>query len=127
MRRTTIIPNKRRPWFHSPILAVFLVILILWGSFVVYKIHAKHREAVLLRDQYRNELVELQKKEVELDAKIKDLSTDRGMEAEVRNRYRMVRPGEQLVIVVDDGSPTTSGQPAEHASRWSKFRGFVGF
>ncbi|NDF13492.1 MAG: septum formation initiator family protein [Proteobacteria bacterium] len=115
MRRTTIIPNKRRPWFHSPILAVFLVILILWGSFVVYKIHAKHREAVLLRDQYRNELVELQKKEVELDAKIKDLSTDRGMEAEVRNRYRMVRPGEQLVIVVDDGSPTTSGQPAEHA------------
>ncbi len=126
MRRTTIIPNKRRSWIQSPILAVFLIIVFFWGTFVVYKIYVKHREAVLLRDQYHNELVELKKKEAELDAKIKDLSTDRGMESEVRNRYRMVRPGEQLVIVVDDAVKQVPEVQKDRFS-WKRLRSFVGF
>jgi hypothetical protein len=34
------------------------------------------------------------------------------MEAEVRNRFRVVRPGESLVIVVDNASGTEAAQNA---------------
>lgn len=126
MRRNVIIPNRRRPWYQSPILAVFLTASLFWGMFVVYRIYAKHRETVLLRNQYHNELTALQKKESELDAKIKDLSTGRGMEAEVRNRYRVARPGEQLVIIVDDDNVGTQTQQKQGIT-WQGFRAFVGF
>ena len=127
MRRNIIIPNKRKTWLQSPLLAVFLVLVLIWLCFVVFRVSLKYREAATLRNQYRNELTELQKKETDLNSKITNLSTERGLEAEVRNRYRVVRPGEQLVIVVDNTSATTAETIDEKPSFWEKFLKFVGF
>ena len=127
MRRTTIIPNRKRSWTRSPILTLFLVAAFVWGCIVVVRIYAKYREAVVLRDQYRSDLSELKTKQAELDTKISGLSTDRGLEAEVRNRYRVVRPGEQLVIVVGATSSTTAQTAVSEGSWWQRFLRFAGF
>lgn len=127
MRRTTLSPHRKRSWIRSPILAVFLVLIIGWGIVVVIKIGIKYREAVQLRNEYRAELQQLQTKEGELNEKIKNLSTDRGLEAEVRNRYRVVRPGEQLVIVIDDQGASSTTTAQDTGSFWQKIREFIGF
>lgn len=126
MQRTPFITHKKKSWVHSPLLAVFLVVVLCWGLFVVYRMYVKNRESVALRNQFQNELDALNQKQNELSGKIENLSTDRGLEAEVRNRYRVIRPGEQLVIVVDDASKNTQGTP-EKPSVWVRVREFLGF
>ena len=126
MHHKPFIAHKKKTWTHSPILAVFLVIILFWGLFVVYRMYLKNREAVALRNQFRSELNALNQKQEELSGKISNLSTDRGLEAEVRNRYRVIRPGEQLVIVVDDA--TKNGQTAiSKPSIWVRIKEFLGF
>jgi cell division protein FtsB len=115
---------KKKSWFYSPWIAVALVIFVVWGMVSVVRAYLKQREAVTLRNESRQELAGLEQKQQELDKKITNLSTDQGMEAEVRERYRVVKPGEQLVIVVDnkDSVPTKS----QSEGFWQKLRAFVG-
>ncbi len=115
---------RKKSWFYSPIVAIILVLLVVWGIISVVKAAAKQREAVALRDESRKELEGLDQKQTDLNQKINDLSTDQGMEAEVRQRYRVVKPGEQLVIVVDNED--TSGNHPTKPSFWQKIRTFVG-
>lgn len=126
MHHKPFIAHKKKSWTHSPVLAVFLVVVLCWGLFVVYRMYVKNREAVALRNQFQGELETLNHKKEELSDKINNLSTDRGLEAEVRNRYRVIRPGEQLVIVVDDAAK--NGQPtASKPSIWTRIKEFLGF
>lgn len=88
----------------------------------------KQREALSLRNEARRELISIEQKHQELDKKINDLSTDYGIEAEVRERYRVVKPGEQLVIVIDnDNHPNKEGDSSvKSAGFLEKLRLFVG-
>ncbi len=116
--------TKKKSWFQSPIIAVILVLFVIWGGIAVIRAYAKQREAVVNRNTSKRELKEVQQKQVELSANIENLSTERGLEAEVRNRYRVAKPGEQLVIVVDnkEGGNTVAEKP----SFWERLRQFVG-
>jgi cell division protein FtsB len=104
--------------------AVVLVLFVIWGGVAVIRAYAKQREAVVNRNTSIRELKEVKEKQAELSANIENLSTERGLEAEVRNRYRVAKPGEQLVIVVDnkEGSEDVTKKP----SFWEKLRQFVG-
>lgn len=116
--------TKKKSWFQSPMVAVVLVLFVIWGGVAVIRAYAKQREAVVNRNASKRELKEVQQKQVELSANIENLSTDRGLEAEVRNRYRVAKPGEQLVIVVDnkDGDTAVAKKP----SFLERLRQFVG-
>jgi cell division protein FtsB len=126
MHHKPFIAHKKKSWTRSPVLAVFLVVVLCWGLFVVYRMYVKNREAVALRNQFQDELDTLNQKQEELSGKINNLSTDRGLEAEVRNRYRVIRPGEQLVIVVDDAAQGSKTLP-ENPSWWVRIKQFLGF
>ncbi len=126
--RNRIIPNKKRPWYHSPLVAVFLSVLIVWASVVVVKTYLTYREARAMRNQLQVELDELNQKKAEIAEKLSTLSTPRGMEEEVRNRYRVVKPGEELVIIVNDSTlaPEASHDDNQPRSWWQKLRYFIG-
>lgn len=115
---------KKKSWFYAPWVAIILVIFVVWGTVSVVKAGLKQREAITLRNESQKELAELEQKQVDLNQKIEGLSTEQGLEAEVRQRYRVVKPGEQLVIVVDnkDISPNQTMKP----SLWQRLRVFVG-
>lgn len=117
--------KKKKSWFYSPWVALLLVIFVVWGLVSVCRAYLKQHEAIALRDESRHQLEELEQKQGILSEKINDLSTDAGMEAEVRGRYRVVKPGEQLVIVVDNQGSIQEG--GEKRSFWTKLRMFVGF
>ena len=122
-----IIPKKKRSWIYSPIITVVLTIGMIWGARVVIGIYMKNREAVALKNQSNQELLQLKEKETQLRGKIEFLSTDRGLEEEVRNRYRAVKPGEQLVIIIDDPQTTNQSDQVKNKTFWQKIKYFVGF
>ncbi len=115
---------RKKSWFHSPVVAIILVVLVLWGIVSVVRAGLKQREAVKLRDESRKELSGLEQKQFDLNQKIEGLSTDQGLEAEVRQRYRVVKPGEQLVIVVDNKD--TAVNQTTKLPLWQRLRLFVG-
>ncbi|MDB4984305.1 MAG: hypothetical protein JWM20_484 [Patescibacteria group bacterium] len=120
-----VLISKKKSWFRSPIVSIILVACIAWGIFSVIRAYGKDREAVNLRNQEKKELNDLQAKQSELNTEITNLSTDRGIEAEIRNRYRVERPGEHLVIVVDN----SDGKPAEEPKLgwFARLRAYLGW
>ncbi len=115
---------KKTSWFKSPIVSVLLLVCIAWGCFSVYGAYNKDKEAVGLRDQESRELADLNQKQIQLNQEIANFSSARGIEAEIRNRYRVERPGENLVIVVDNATPVPPPAPP---TLFDKIRAYLGW
>lgn len=125
MNQSRIISKKQRHWLQSSFIAIILLCMIAWGIVAALGAFRKNMEAKDLRNQYSRDLAQLESKRIELNEKIDTLSTVRGIESEVRNRYRVVKPGEQMVIVVDNRDPALN--KGNKLSFWNKVRDFVGF
>jgi cell division protein FtsB len=118
-------------WIQKRWITPLLILFVIWGAFVVKNIFEKYLEVRRLEQQSDQELQQMQHKEADLQEKIGELSTDRGKEAEVRNRYRVARPGESLVIVVDDQQEhppqePSSGVTSSLTTFWLRLRSFIG-
>lgn len=64
------------------------------------RMYGKYNEASVARASAEAEVQLLQKREVELKMQTKRLSTDRGMEEELRRRYGVAREGEEVIDIV---------------------------
>jgi cell division protein FtsB len=78
----------------------------------------------MARNESRNELTQLQEKNADLEQKINILSTDYGLDQEIKAQYRVVRPGEEIVIIVDNDESV--GEPEDTETFWDKLRSFIG-
>ncbi len=58
--------------------------------------------AKTIRDDFQSELVQIEQQHEKLQKNIGNLSTERGLEAEIRDRYRVVKEGEQMILIVDN-------------------------
>lgn len=94
----------RRKILYSPItlILLFLAIILLFNS--VYKVYKKE---VLSRENLQKteiESRELQDKINRLQASVNFLQTDEGVEAELRSKFRAVKDGESVTVIVDDSN-----------------------
>lgn len=94
----------RRKILYSPItlILLFLAIVLLFNS--VYKVYKKE---VLSRENLQKteiESRELQDKINRLQASVNFLQTDEGVEAELRSKFRAVKDGESVTVIVDDSN-----------------------
>lgn len=87
------------------------------------------RSYIIERRELRNRkasLEEIQKKEAlraDLKEKLDKLQSGEGLEIEARSRLNLQRPGEHVLIVLDDkGKAATTTQKA-NASFWERLRG----
>ena len=116
--------NKKKSWFHSPWIAIVLITLVVLAIISVIHAFAKERVAEKLRNDELAQLNDLNAKQADLSQKIQDFSTPRGIEGQIRDQYRVVKPGEQLVILVNNGSQTP---PPPKPTFWQKLARFIGF
>ncbi len=100
---------------------VFLVVLIVLGRAAIGA-YIKERESRRLAVDSQARLVELEERERELNEHINFLKTPEGVEAELRSRYSVAKPGETVVLIVDDRNATTT-KPVKK-SWWQKFISF---
>jgi len=121
MRHSLI--TTKKSWFNSPWVTCILIIFLAWGAVSVFNAYKKQRTAVALLSQSRDDMNKLTAQQASLTNQIQSLSTDRGVEAEVRERYRVVKPGEQLVIVVNNSTPSVADP---EPTFWQKMRQFIG-
>ncbi len=96
------IRHHKESFFHSRFWIVVLLIMCIVFTISVVKIYLKYTHAKSIKNDYRDELVQIKQHELDLQKNINALSTERGKEEEIRDRYRVVKQGEQMILIVDD-------------------------
>jgi cell division protein FtsB len=92
------------PFFLIVILIVFVVLArAAWG------IHDKAVMSSTKLDQAQAEFAKLKSRESDLQNQVGRLSTDQGVEAEIRTKFKGVRVGESLAVIVSNDETASVG------------------
>jgi len=100
---------------------VILIIISVLLLFSLLNIVKKNKETVKNKELALTEIEELKQKEIDLQSAIGDLKTERGLEENIREKFRVVKEGEELIIIVDDENINQSLEQTEDGSRFVRF------
>jgi cell division protein FtsB len=113
------IHRHKESFFFSHFWVGVLVVVFGIASFSVFKMYKKYIHAKSVRNDFHTELLQTQQKQAKLQENIDALSTDRGKESEIRDRYRVVKEGEQMILIVDNGQKVTDSPEQVHVQKKS--------
>ncbi len=93
--------SYRRILFSWGTLAIFLIVTILGikGVFEMYSKESLSRERLVAAQKEQSDF---KARHNSLSQSVSFLETDEGVESELRKKYRVIKPGEEVVLVVDD-------------------------
>ncbi len=91
----------RRIAYSRPVLVVLVIFLIIFAN-AAYGMYDKFVETGVNSDITLRERSDLKAKQIELESRLEQLKTDRGIEEEIRKKFRVVKDGEGVIIVVDN-------------------------
>lgn len=94
--------RKIRSVFESRITQSIFILLALFVLLSAYNRYLIAREMADRRTTVESEIHALQERKEVLEADVKYLSNERGIEAEMRRQFDIAREGEQVVIILDD-------------------------
>lgn len=80
---------------------VFLCIPVGYLVSVAWSAYAKERETSANTIAATTELEKLKLREVALQTELERLSTERGIEEEIREKFEVGKPGEHAIVIVD--------------------------
>ena len=107
--------------YSRPTLVLLAVLLVVTLN-STWKMYEKASLAREQKNRLENELESLKARELDLQAKIANLKTERGLEEEIRGRFSVAKNGESVVVVVDPSSEGTSTQDESViGGLWHKF------
>lgn len=91
-----------RKIIYSKFTFILLGIILILLVYSVVKIYLRSRDAVLVNKMVEKEVEELRVKKADLEATIKHLETPSGAEEEIRQRFPVQKPGEKMVVIVEE-------------------------
>jgi cell division protein FtsB len=105
--------------------AVWVVLLIL-ATFVLVSTYERYtiaRDMSHYRAEAERELESLKMRHSELEAEVKYLSNERGIEAEMRRQFDVARDGEKVVVIVeaDETKATETATTTPDKRPWYRF------
>lgn len=120
--------KKIQAFLHSRLfLLVFLAVIVLLGS-RIYGLYRKDREVSISKAIAAKEVEVLQTKQTELETEINDLGTDRGLEEAIREKFRVTKEGENLIVIPATSTPSQTAAAVDAAQPVpTKSSGFFSF
>ena len=111
--------------------SVFGIILLLipigFLAVSVYERFEKEREVAKKRELREAELDELKGRAAALESRVERLESDRGIEAEIRDRFDVVKEGEQVVVILDNEDVSTGSNQSEQEEVKESFLDWLKF
>lgn len=83
---------------------MFLALMAGWSAYVRYDIAMEMRERRIQEELQANAL---QSRKETIENQVEYLSSERGIEAEMRRQFDVVLPGEKVVVIVEDKDKDT--------------------
>lgn len=96
--------------FHPAIRVGLLIIFffIAYSAYIRYEIAREMRER---REIAEFEASVLEEQKLRLEEEVEYLSTERGIEAEMRRQFDIALPGEEVVVIIDESTSTDTIEP----------------
>lgn len=110
---------------YSRTIIFSLFVLLLFFIHATYGVYKKERITRNSLRQVENEKLNLDNRYHTLEKSVAYLQTDEGVEAEIRNKFRAVKPGEQVAIIVNTEVKKEVAVPKDR-SFWMKIKDFFG-
>ncbi len=102
-------------------MVITLLILIIFFARATYGVYQKQEESSANTLQAAGELKRLVDRQTLLNTELARLSTNEGIEEEIRAKFGVSKPGEEVLIIVDPHKATTT-EIIEEESLWGKFK-----
>ncbi|MEK7607728.1 MAG: hypothetical protein AAB484_02295 [Patescibacteria group bacterium] len=119
--------RRFRKLLHSRyVIAILFILCILLGR-AVWNMYGKYEKSKTIAERTKVEFSALEKREKLLNQGITDLNTNLGKEREIRERFRVVKEGERMIVLVENESLSESISSIAWKSWWDKLSGFFGF
>jgi hypothetical protein len=118
--------RRARKFLHSRYAIAFLLIVAailvrgLWG------VWGKYQKSQALLSSAQNDLSGIEERQKTLSQAVSALSTDEGKERELRDRFALVKPGEHLVVLVDNAAAAEPAVQSVEKGWWARFWGMFG-
>ncbi len=94
--------QRARRFLYSPLTFIVIGIFIIIAGYNAWDMYQKSRHTKEALQKSREAYDELQMREAFLAKKIDQLSTDVGVEAEIRERFGVAKAGEEVIVVLSD-------------------------
>ncbi len=112
--------RKIRRFLYSRVSVLILFILVVLTAKAMYGVYDKERESRKNVSRAQEELSSLQERRKALETKVTRLQTPEGREAEIREQFPVAKPGERMVVIVENQS-SESAEPLPKKSLFTKF------
>lgn len=93
--------RKFRKIIFSRFSLIVLLIILVILSISTVKVYIKSQKAVLKNKETIEKIEELESKKMELEEKIAKLNTESGLEEELREKFGVKKPGEEVLAIID--------------------------
>ncbi len=87
---------------YSRTTLIILLFILVFTAKGVFNIYLRNRESVLARNETAMRLKDLEGRKELLNLEISRLNENDGIEREIREKFNVVKPGENVAIIVPD-------------------------
>ncbi len=107
-------------WRKTFYLFIVLILTVLSGLLVYsnWKIFQRLRASINFRQTAEINLKDETNREAELSAKVAKLQTESGLEKEIRERFPVAKPGEEVIMIISDNNEATSVTASQQKMSW---------
>ena len=113
--------RKLRAILYSKVFLLFLFLLIILLAKGAWGVYGQERETSRKTAEKAAELKDLADRHTTLVAELKQLSTERGVERELREKYEVTKEGEEMIVLVQPPKENKSTAP-KNRSVWDWFK-----
>lgn len=118
------IKTKQSGKWRRVVLFYFLAVVLIMLLNSLFNVYEKKKGAEEALVKMQADLQELGEREEHLDSYLNRLSTQEGVEFEVKRKFNVAEAGESVAIIVDEQTnPQDSEAPQ---TKWQRFKGFWG-
>ncbi len=110
---------------YSRITIFIFFIIVIFLVREVYDIYKKERMSAKSVASVEENYNDLKNRQNMLKSEIERLNTDKGIEEEIRSKFSVAKPGETVVVVIDNSSSTSTDSESVEKGFWNKIFGWM--
>ena len=112
--------SRRKNSFYTKLVIVSLIILILILAKATWSVFNKDRGTKENLTETEEDLSALQARGNSLEEEIRSLNTEKGVDEEIRTKFRVVKGDEGMIMLIDSPEGSTTTSSFEEKGLWSR-------
>lgn len=112
--------RKLKSFMYSRVTILLLIVVIVWLAGSVWSVYKKQDMTKDNLSKVAASLEALQVRERMLSSEIEKLKTESGVEQEIREKYNLVKEGEEVIVVVNKEADSDSQLGSTQIGFWQK-------